>query len=138
MDALRIHGKRKFRTEFNCRLICKQRVTRSIASSAAGAADIGWFGPFPLVPVSGGAIPISNALLRRWDGASRLVQIQTRPSVCLRFGSGETGDDDDMHEPARGALLPSTNALIRSDRASAWRPPADSGAQIPPVLLKYV
>jgi hypothetical protein len=29
MEALRIHGKRKFATEFNWRLICKQRVVGS-------------------------------------------------------------------------------------------------------------
>src|ERR1700674_5258060 len=29
MDALRIHGKPKFRAEFNCRRICKQRVAGS-------------------------------------------------------------------------------------------------------------
>jgi hypothetical protein len=27
MDALRIHGKPKFRAEFNCWLICKQRLS---------------------------------------------------------------------------------------------------------------
>src|SRR5256885_5556543 len=32
MDALRIYGKRKFGAEFNCRLICKQRVNLQAAS----------------------------------------------------------------------------------------------------------
>ena len=51
MEALRIHGNRKFRAEFNCRLICKQRVagpnpavgskfdTKSGAPRLTGPAD---------------------------------------------------------------------------------------------------
>jgi hypothetical protein len=33
MDLLRVHGKREFGPEFNCWLICKQRVRRLIRVS---------------------------------------------------------------------------------------------------------
>jgi hypothetical protein len=58
---------------------------------------------------------------------SAYVSVVMRPEIMTIWMS-----------PARGALLPSTNTLIRSDRATVWRPRADSGAQIPPALAKYV
>jgi len=37
MDALRIHGKRKIAAEFNCRLICKQRVSSAACANTVHA-----------------------------------------------------------------------------------------------------
>jgi len=96
------------------------------------------------------ALPVANCARARGERSASAMSATTvnpgpelRPRVCLLICRGPWPPPYLLHKCSTvGAydlwLKTCNDTLINCYNGYIWRPRADSGAQIPPVLLKYV